>query len=63
MRRFKVVNKTMEYMDKFGIRKYDTSYITLHKPPYTKADVLSRTKWKLKDFTITDVTQKYIGEE
>ena len=63
MRRFKVVNHTIEYMDKFGHRKYDTSYITLHNPPYTKADVISRTKWKLKDVTITDVTPKYIGEE
>ena len=63
MRRFKVINKTVEYMDKFGIRKYDTSYITLHNPPYTKADVISRTKWKLKDCTITDVTPTFQGEE
>ena len=63
MRRFKVVNKTMEYMDKFGIRKYDTSYITLHNPPYEDEDVLSHTKWKLKDCTITDVTPKFQGEE
>ena len=62
MRRFKVVNKTMEYMDKFGARKYDTSYITLYKPPYENADVISRTKWNLKDVTITEVPQ-YRGEE
>ena len=63
MRIFKVINKTIEYMDKFGHRKYDTSYITLHKPPYTKADVLSRTKWKLKDCTITELKTNFIGEE
>ena len=63
MRRFKVVNKTIEYMDKLGHRKYDTSYITLYKPPYTKSDVLSHTKWKLKDCKITDVTPKFQGEE
>ena len=63
MKRFKVVNKTIEYMDKFGHRQYDTSYITLHKPPYTKADVLSHTKWKLKDCTITDVTPIFEEEE
>ena len=39
-----------------------TMYITLHKPPYTKADVLSRTKWNLKDCTITEIKQ-YQGEE
>ena len=63
MRRFKVVNKTIQFMDDLGNRKYDTSYITLHKPPYTKADVLSHTKWKLKDCTITDVTPIFEEEE
>ena len=63
MRRFKVVNKTMEYMDKFGARKYDTSYITLYKPPYENEDVISRTKWKLNECIITDVTPTYEGEE
>ena len=63
MRRFKVVNSKIEYMDELGHRKYDTSYITLHKPPYTKADVLSHTKWKLEDCTITDVTPIFEEEE
>ena len=39
-----------------------TMYITLHNPPYEDEDVISRTKWNLKDCTITDVTPKYIGE-
>ena len=63
MRRFKVVNSKIEYMDELGHRKYDTSYITVHNPPYTKADVLSHTKWNLKDCTITDVTPIYEDEE
>ena len=40
-----------------------TMYITLHKPPYTKADVLSRTKWNLKDCTITEIKMNFEGEE
>ena len=44
-------------------RKYDTAYITLYKAPYTKKDVISRTKWNVKDVTITDVTPKFEGEE
>ena len=63
MRRFKVVHNTMEYMDKFGNRKYDTAYITLYNAPYENADVISRTKWNLSDVTITDVTPQIIGEE
>jgi hypothetical protein len=54
MRRFKVENNDWEI---------PTMYITLHKPPYEDADVISRTKWKLKDCTITDVTPKFQGEE
>ena len=37
--------------------------ITLHNPPYEDEDVLSHTKWKLKDCIITDITPKFIGEE
>ena len=40
-----------------------TMIITLFNPPYEDADVISRTKWKLKDCTITDVTPKFEGEE
>ena len=39
------------------------TYITLHNPPYEDENVLSRTKWKVKDCIITDVTPKYMGEE
>ena len=54
MRRFKVEDKTFEK---------PTMYITLFNPPYEDEDVLSHTKWKLKDCTITDVTPKFQGEE
>ena len=54
MRRFKVEHKDMEK---------PTMYITLYNPPYEDAVVISRTKWKLKDCTITDVTPKFQGEE
>ena len=63
MKRFKVVNSRINLIDRFGERRFDTIHVTLHKPPYTKADVLSHTKWKLKDCTITDVTPKFQGEE
>ena len=39
-----------------------TMYITLYNPPYTKKEVISRTKWKLKDVTITEI-KHYKGEE
>ena len=53
MKRFKV-----EHDD------YDVpiTYITLFNPPYEDEDVISRTKWKLKDVTITEV-KHYQGEE
>ena len=63
MRRFKVVHNTMEYMDKFGNRKYDIIYVTLHQPPYENENILYKTKWNEKDVTITEVTQNFIGEE
>ena len=63
MRRFKVINKTVEYMDQFGARKYDTSYITLHNPPYENENILYKTGWNEKDVIITDVTPKFEGEE
>ena len=37
--------------------------IVLHNPPYEDQDVISRTKWKLNECIITDVTPKYVGEE
>ena len=63
MKRFKVVNKTIEYMDKFGNTKCDTIYVTLWKPPYENENILHKTKWNAKDCTITDVTPKFEGEE
>ena len=54
MKRFRVEHKD------FGA---PTAYITLYNPPYEDADVISRTKWKLKDCTITEITMKFDGEE
>ena len=53
MKRFLVENK----------RKSMTIKVMVHNPPYEDADVISRTKLKLKDVKIKDVTQKYTGEE
>ena len=39
-----------------------TMYITLHNPPYNNEMILSRTKWKIENVTITEV-RKYQGEE
>ena len=39
-----------------------TLTITLHNPPYDDETILSRTKCKLKDVTITEV-RKYQEEE
>ena len=63
MRRFKVVNSKIEYMDDYGNRKFNTIYVTLNQPPYENENILHKTKWNAKDCTITDVTPKYIGEE
>ncbi len=44
-------------MKRFRVEKEDGSKIivTLHQPPYEDEDVLSRTKWKVKDCTITEI--------
>ena len=55
MKRFKVEH--IDWVDNPDL------YITLFNPPYEDRDVISRTKWNLKDCIITDVTPKYIGEE
>ena len=39
-----------------------TLKITLYNPPYDDETILSKTKWNLKDVTITEVPQ-YRGEE
>ena len=63
MKRFKVTNNKINFMDKFGIRKFDTIHVTLHKPPYENENILYKTGWNEKDVTITDVTPKFEGEE
>ena len=63
MKRFKVVNSKIRFIDKFGERKFDTIHVTLHKPPYENDNILYKTGWKEKDVTITDVTPKFEGEE
>ncbi len=45
MKRFKVEHNDMSI---------PTAYITLFNPPYEDEDVISRTKWKLKDVKITE---------
>ena len=63
MKRFKVVNQKMQFMDDYGNRKYDTIIVTLHQPPYENKNILHKTKWNEKDVTITEVTPKFWGEE
>ena len=63
MKRFKVVNKKIRYMDDCGNRKFDTIYVTLFQPPYENENILYKTKWNVKDCTITDITPKFQGEE
>ena len=63
MKRFKVVNSKIRYMDDFCNRKFDTIYVTLNQPPYENENILYKTKWNEKDVTITDVTPQFDGEE
>ena len=55
MKRFKVVNQKMQFMDDYGNRKYDTIIVTLHKPPYENENVLHKTGYKEKDCKITEL--------
>mgnify|MGYP001228712112 CR=1 FL=1 len=32
--------------------------VTLHQPPYEDENILNKTGWKVKDVTITEVTQE-----
>ena len=54
-------------MKRFKIEHNDfdvpVTYITLFQPPYEDEDVISRTKWKLKDVKITEITPEFEGEE
>ena len=54
MKRFRVEHKNFEQPDMI---------ITVYNPPYEDEDVISRTKWKLKDCTITEITINFEGEE
>ena len=36
-------------------------HVTLYSPPYDDETILSKTKWKLKDVTITEIHKH--GEE
>ena len=38
-------------------------HITLHNPPYDDETILSKTKWKMKDVTITEVKRNIVGDE
>ena len=63
MKRFKVVNSKIKYMDDKGNRRFNTIYVTLHQPPYENENILHKTKWNEKDVTIAEVTIKFEGEE
>ena len=62
MKRFRVINNTISIIDDKGVRKTDEMIVTVYNPPYEDEDVLSRTKWKVKDCTITEI-KMYQGEE
>ena len=58
MKAFRVVNKSIPFMDNFGERKYNEIIVTLYQPPYEDENVLNKTGWKQKDVTITDITME-----
>jgi len=53
-------------MRKFKIEHDDyekpITYVTLYRPPYEDEDILSKTKWKATDVTITEIKHLH-GEE
>ena len=53
MKRFKIEHKNYDQ---------PVTYITLYNPPYEDENVLSRTKFNIKDVTITEMKQ-YQEEE
>ena len=63
MKRFKVVNSKIKYMDDKGNRRFNTIYVTLHQPPYENENILYKTGWKEKDVTITEIKTEFVGEE
>ena len=48
MKRFKVINKRIPFMDKFGEKKFDTIVVTIHNPPYENENILYKTGWNEK---------------
>ena len=54
MKRFKVEHKSYEK---------PPIYVMLYHPPYENENILHKTKWKVEDCTITDVTPTFEGEE
>ena len=62
MKRFKVINEKLDLIDESGRRKATEMIVTLYNPPYEDEDVLSKTKWKVKDCIITELNN-YQGEE
>ena len=54
MKRFRVEHKKYEKPD---------IIVTLNQPPYENENILYKTKWKIEDVTITDITPKFMGEE
>ena len=60
MKRFKVVNSKIKFMDKFGERRFDTIHVTLHNPPYENENILYKTGWNEKDVTITEMITREI---
>ena len=58
MRRFRVERENQLFAS-----GYEVMIVTLNKPPYENENILYKTKWNIKDCTITDITPKFIGEE
>ena len=54
------MSKTFE-VEHIDYVDYPTLYITLHNPPYDDETILSKTNWKMKDVTITEIHKH--GEE
>jgi hypothetical protein len=62
MRRFRVENLKLDAVDEYGRRKATEMIVTLYNPPFEDEDVLSKTKWKVKDCIITEI-KEYQEEE
>ena len=63
MKRFRVENNSISIIDNKGVKKCNEMVVTVYNPPYEDEDVLSHTKWKLKDCTITEIKLHFEGEE